>query len=154
MTLIKHGTAARDLPETFGRLLTRLRAFTVKGWEYDSDGPTWPKLDREVAMVGDADVVSSAWQNPTAFDGTPRRHVVALDIDYPAYLVESSTPGHHHLYLDVPGGVAHDDYMSLLQRLGALGVIQPGYAKVSQERGHSDLRLPWVPKRPADGGAA
>lgn len=76
----------------------------------------------------------------------PERHVVALDLDIPAYLVPSHTEGHSHLYIDVPGGVAHDDYMELLGLLGRIGVIEPGYAEVSRVRGHTDLRLPWVAK--------
>lgn len=151
MTLIKSGTTSAELPEKFAWLLRRLRAFHVLGWEFDSDGPTWPKIDRESALIGDADVVSSelAVSPDGAFGG--KHHIVALDIDYPAYLVESSTEGHYHLYLDVPGGVPHVKYLRLLNVLADAGVIQNGYAKVSNERGHSDLRLPWVPKKPYPG---
>ena len=46
----------------------------------------------------------------------------------------------------MPGGVKHDDYMELLEVLGRIGVIEPGYAEISIKRGHSDLRLPWVHK--------
>lgn len=76
------------------------------------------------------------------------RHIVALDLDIPAHLVPSHTEGHSHLYIDVPGGVAHSDYMELLELLGRIGVIEPGYAEVSRKRGHTDLRLPWVAKEP------
>ena len=74
------------------------------------------------------------------------RHVVALDVDYPVHVVESSTPGHFHVYLDVPGGITHDGYMALLALLGHLRIVEPNYASVSIQRGHSDLRLPWVKK--------
>lgn len=149
MTLIKRGTQIRDLPEGFAKLLRKLRSFTVNGWEYDSDGPTWPKLDREQALVTAADVVSS--EIATEFGGGQydynRRHVLAIDLDVPAYLVESSTEGHHHLYVDVPGGIPHHAYMKLLDALAEAKVIQSGYANVSKQRGHSDLRLPWVRKQ-------
>jgi hypothetical protein len=146
MTTIKHGTKTADLPEKFAWLLRRLKAFHVLGWEFDSDGPTWPKIDREAALIGDADVVSSELVGEPNALFPQRKHVLAIDVDYPTYLVESSTEGHYHIYVDVPGGIPHDKYMRLLDALADAGVIQKGYAKVSKERGHSDLRLPWVAK--------
>lgn len=41
-------------------------------------------------------------------------HAVLLDLDVPAYLVPSTTPGHSHLYIDV--AVPKSDYFSLLER--------------------------------------
>ncbi len=156
MTTIKHGTKTADLPEKFAWLLRRLKAFHVLGWEFDSEGPTWPKIDREAALIGDADVVSSELVNSsTDFFGNSPKHVLAIDVDYPTFLVESSTEGHYHLYVDVPGGIPHEKYMALLDALADAGVIQRGYAKVSKERGHSDLRLPWVAKpHPGSGPTA
>lgn len=148
MTTIARGTSAGDLPEKFKYLLRRLKAYHVLGWERDSEGPAWPKIDREAAWISEADVISSELDDvPIDLLGKPR-HILAIDVDYPAYLVESSTEGHHHLYLDVPGGIPHEKYLALLDALADAGVIQAGYAKVSKERGHSDLRLPWVPKLP------
>lgn len=157
--LIKHGTKSADLPEKFAWLLRRLRSFHVLGWEFDSEGPTWPKIDREAALLGDADVVSSELHTQSTLHGgfeaaRQRRHILAIDIDYPTYLVESSTEGHYHLYVDVPGGIPHEKYLALLDALADAGVIQPGYAQVSKERGHSDLRLPWVDKHPKPGSDA
>lgn len=155
MTFTPRGTAPRDLPPALLRLFSRLRAWRVDGWDVDSEGPTWPRLDREASSLIDADVVSSEIEPPVGTGyGSHRRHIVALDIDYPAHLVESSTPGHFHLYLEVPGGIPHERYMELLRSLAAAKVIQPGYAKVSRERGHSDLRLPWVAKEPYPGSDA
>lgn len=74
------------------------------------------------------------------------RHVIALDIDIPAHLVASSTPGHSHLYIEVKDGVPHHRYMALLSALADAGVIERGYADISIKRGRSDLRLPWVAK--------
>lgn len=127
-------------------LLGRLRTYWVE-WKFSfvpsEDVAYEPGTDREVAALVEANVVSS--EKKTG-EGGPVRHVVALDIDYPAYVVETSTPGHHHIYLDVPGGVEHEDYMELLALLGRIGVIEKGYAEVSIKRGHSDLRLPWISK--------
>lgn len=150
MTFTPRGTAPREINPTLLRLFSRLRAYRVKGWDHDSEGPTWPAIDREAGGLIDADVISSELIFPPALApaGDKRHHVVALDIDYPAHLVESSTPGHFHLYLEVPGGVPHATYMQLLKDLARAKVIQDGYASMSRERGHSDLRLPWVAKEP------
>lgn len=150
MTYTARGTAPREIPPALLRLFSRLRAYRVKGWDHDSEGPTWPAIDGEASSLIDADVVSSELITPPALapGGDRRHHIVALDIDYPAHLVESSMPGHFHLYLEVPGGVPHEAYMELLRALGKAKVIQDGYARVSRERGHSDLRLPWVAKEP------
>jgi hypothetical protein len=139
-------------------LLSRLQAYRVD-WKFSfvptEDKEYEPGTDREVAELNEANVVSSTrldFPKDHVFDPEMTevrvvpRHAVLLDIDYPAHLVESSSPGHYHLYLDVPNGVKHDDYMELLAMLAKCGVIEKGYADVSIARGHSDLRLPWVSK--------
>ena len=82
----------------------------------------------------DADVVTSELKT--------FNHIVALDIDYDAHLLPSSTPGHWHLYLDVPGGIPNRQYMKLLKQLSKCGVIEPGYYRASKKRGHTALRRP------------
>lgn len=149
-------------------MLGRLQAYRVD-WRFSfvpsEDEEYEPGIDREVAMdLSDANVISSTRKAyPMDLQSNPERpgeplrdeggslvmvsrHAVLLDIDYPAYLVESSTGGHYHLYLDVPNGVKHEDYMELLKVLAKCGIIEKGYADVSIARGHSDLRLPWVSK--------
>lgn len=156
-------------------LLSRLKTYAVD-WKFSfvptENVEYEPGIDREEAELSKANVVSSERKgypmDPVYEDeetvlfgdvrgrkqavdeeGNPlyrNRHAILLDIDYPAYLLESSTPGHYHLYLDVPGGVKHEDYMELLALLGRIGAIEKGYAEVSIKRGHSDLRLPWVRK--------
>jgi len=129
-------------------LLRRLKTYTVE-WKYafvpTEDVLYEPGIDREEADLEKANIVSSEIRNGWPYIDA-RRHVIALDIDYPAHLIESSTPGHYHLYLEVPNGIEHDDYMFLLSLLGRWGVVEKGYAEVSIKRGHSDLRLPWVTK--------
>jgi hypothetical protein len=126
-------------------LLPRLRTYLVD-WKFSfipaENVEYEPGIDRTEAELPEANVVSSELKH--TWSG--RRHIVALDIDYPAYLVPSSSMDHYHLYLDVPGGIAHEDYMELLALLGRLKIIETGYAEVSVKRGHSDLRLPWVTK--------
>lgn len=89
--------------------------------------------------VEEAQVITSLIDRPG-----PKVHKVVLDIDLPAQLIPSSTPGHFHLYIDTE--VPHDDYMKLLETLGHAGVIEPGYLGASKDRGFTAARLPWVKK--------
>lgn len=123
-------------------LLERLQAFSVN-WSPKPDEYVLGR-DRAAEKLDDADVSSSLIRSP--WGGPTDRHVIALDIDYPVHVVPSSTEGHSHLYIDVPGGIPHQGYMALVSLLGHLGVIEEGYANVSMQRGHTDLRLPWVKK--------
>jgi len=119
-----------ELQDVIFRLTTRKAELTE---ESEGDTPRVP------APLTEADVMCSDLKSTG-------RHLVLLDCDYPVHVIESSTPGHHHLILDVPGGVEHQQYMKLLAALGQAGVIEEGYANVSVNRGHSDLRLPWIQK--------
>jgi hypothetical protein len=71
-------------------------------------------------------------------------HKPVLDIDVPAMLVPSSTPGHHHLYIDKL--IPWYEYARLLQTLGRVGIIQKGYMHASVERDGSWVRAPWIRK--------
>lgn len=75
------------------------------------------------------------------------RHRVVLDIDHPAWLMPSTTPGHYHLYIDVPGGIERMEYAKLLDALVNANVIEPGYAGASIARGFTSVRLPWITKQ-------
>lgn len=130
-------------PEGFRKLLQRLTAFKVAVWAASSSDPDLT-TDREVAALDEAHVVSSL--NNDLLGPDAGRHKVVIDIDHPTYLVRSSTPGHYHLYVDVPGGIPWSDYSDLLVALAACGVIEEGYMRASIERGHSDVRLPWIKK--------
>ena len=131
-----------DVSAALRALLSRLCTFRVN-WDPTAEQYALGR-DRAEDNLDAADVASSLLK-AGPFDAHPR-HIIALDIDYPVHVVESSTPGHHHLYIDVPGGVPHEGYMALVSLLAHLGVIESGYAEVSRQRGHTDLRLPWVKK--------
>ena len=72
------------------------------------------------------------------------KHKILLDIDLPCKLIESSTPGHFHLYIDHE--IELYQLKSLLFTLANIGVIEEGYAGASVARGYTSLRLPWVKK--------
>ncbi len=71
-------------------------------------------------------------------------HSPALDIDIPIKLVPSSTPGHHHLYIDKE--LSWWQYQQLLMVLADCGIIEKGFACASIERKATFLRKPGVTK--------
>lgn len=73
-------------------------------------------------------------------------HAPAIDIDLPCRLVESSTPGHFHLYIDHL--VSWDKYKAVLASLADAGIVEQGYYEASVARGASYLRKPGIEKVP------
>lgn len=71
-------------------------------------------------------------------------HAPVIDIDVPCTLVESTTPGHYHLYIDHP--MTFDDFVLMLKAMAAAGVVEHGYAGAVQAQGFAAVRLPWVKK--------
>lgn len=122
-----------------------------------------PEYDSEPELVdtwADADVVTS-WtgrtEEPvTAPDGDwtalaklPETfHRPILDLDIPAHLIPSTTPGHGHLYLDKV--LTWSQYVTLLDCLAAVGIIEPGYRDASIAREFTAVRLPWIRKAPRE----
>lgn len=80
----------------------------------------------------------------TVVPGHESQHVIMLDIDHPAILIPSSTPGHHHLIVNKVLGWS--DYRDLLDTMGEVGLIEPGFRDASVERGETFLRPPWIRK--------
>ena len=79
-----------------------------------------------------ADLVSSELDGP--FD----EHVLAVDIDLPCHLIETS-PGHHHLIIEraLPWGAVED----ILSTLARHSIVEPGFAAASMKRGKTFLRI-------------
>ena len=126
-------------------LIANLRLFRVTKWDEDSS-VTYSREEREPATsIAEANVSTSIRED--ADDA----HALLLDLDVPAWLVPSSTPGHSHLYVDVKIPTA--TYFALLDALAAAGVIQHGYANSSKHRGGTALRLPWI-KKPENASAS
>lgn len=99
--------------------------------EYGVDGWT-----RTLASKADAEVVSSEIGGGA--------HCPVLDIDVPAFLIPSSTPGHSHLYVDYP--MTWRQYKRLLRALARSGIVEEGYVKASIRRKHTAVRVPWRKK--------
>jgi hypothetical protein len=78
-------------------------------------------------------------------DGGKKMHTVAIDVDHHVAVRESSTPGHHHLFIDVE--MSWREYRRLLRVLAEVGIIERGYYQASLWRKATHVRLPWVKKR-------
>lgn len=109
---------------------------------YDDNGD--PLLPAPSTSVETAELIGSKIRGST-------RHTVMLDVDHPVVVVPSSTPGHYHVYIDVP--VEHRPYERLLQALSEAGVVQSGWVQAALELGESVLRLPWVGKARGEASA-
>lgn len=73
---------------------------------------------------------------------TPRG--VVFETPHRTRWVESSTPGHGHLYMDAI--LWWDEYEALLEAFAWAGLVEPGYVGASKRREATHLRLPWVRK--------
>jgi hypothetical protein len=76
-------------------------------------------------------------------------HAPVLDIDIPARLVPSKTPGHSHLFFDVP--LSWERYVTLMEALAAAGILETGYVQASVARGQSFVRYAPASKPPPEG---
>ena len=129
----------------------KLKIFKVKKWTADGNSGAWlPEHERdplknleETENLNYADIVTSAprFEPP----GFPGKHVVMFDVDVAMQVIESSTPGHYHVYF--PGTyIPKEKLFSLLDAMAECGIVERGYAEASRARGFAALRLPWVRK--------
>lgn len=73
-----------------------------------------------------------------------RKHAPVVDIDVPVRLVPSTTPGHTHLYIDIP--MKRWRMMIMLFGLYVGGVLEMGSFWWSLRRGATFVRTPDHPK--------
>lgn len=111
----------------------------VRGWTQDPNRATA--------------VTSRVRQDVAVFDpfGPAVFHKPVIDIDLDVKVVESTTPGHHHLFIDKV--LTWDQYVRLLCVLAEVGLVESGYVSASIERGYTSVRLPHV-KKDLTGGLA
>lgn len=108
----------------------------------------------EVDSAYDAEIVSSAIKKTGLSDlggffqpmpiGYNVKHKLLVDIDYPVLAIDSSTPGHSHLYIDKE--LTWDQVLKVLRVLAEVGLVEPGYVAASERRGCTHLRVPWLKK--------
>jgi hypothetical protein len=125
------------------RLYSRWLHRTYRVDNFDAPGYGKAGEDRSERPIEESNVVSSEICGRDA-RGLAGQHTLMLDLDVPAVLIPSSTPGHSHLYVDF--AIPWDRYEKLLRALADCGIVEPGYVFASIERKHTALRLPWVRK--------
>jgi hypothetical protein len=84
----------------------------------------------------DANLISSE-----RMDG---RHILMLDLDLQTHVVESSSPGHKHLYVNT--SLTKEALAEIVDVLAKHGIIQQGIKQQMDKRGHLALRPPGVKK--------
>lgn len=114
----------------------------------ESDSSNLPvgvtRLDATVADIADANVITSEVAATAGFPEHLRAHKLVIDLDVPATLVPSTTPGHSHLYIDHP--MTWRTYLDVLRALARAGIVEEGYVGASEARGYTAVRLPWIRK--------
>jgi hypothetical protein len=109
----------------------------VNNWIDSSERPD--VVDREqVANVLDGNIVTSESLWPQNI------HRPVLDIDMEVEVLESSTPGHHHVFINK--SMTWEQYCKLLDVLEEVGIVESGYVSASKARGYTAVRLPWIKK--------
>lgn len=133
-----------QLPEFVrGHRLATVPAFTAPASEAsaaEARDDNYESLHVPTDRAQDAHVVTSRANDGKYCD----HHRPVLDIDFPAALIPSTTPGHFHLYLDKP--MPWGKYKALLKALADAGIIERGYLSASIGRQYTSVRLPWVRK--------
>lgn len=109
---------------------------TDSGEIKDGDPPT-ERVVRDNVPLHEATGVGSAL-------GVSGYHMPVLDIDMDAVLLQSTTPGHHHLIINT--SMDWPDYLKLLDALVDAGIVQAGYRDAAKNRGESWIRTPWTVK--------
>lgn len=129
-----------ETPAGLIALLSRVDLYKQVRWQsYEEDDRREPTDQLTQAVCA-----SSRLRTQQPVSSEFERHYLMVDLDVPAYLVPSTTPGHTHLYIDID--MPWCDYEQLLRAMAACGIIEPGYANASVERRSTTLRLPWIKK--------
>ena len=83
------------------------KLYKVLKWASDSADPNSGDVKNleETTDLNEADIVSSEVAHTKGYKALTQKqlHTFVVDIDLPATLVPSSTPGHSHLYIDCYG---------------------------------------------------
>lgn len=122
----------------YGFITRRHRMLKTVYWSVSGDGYSPPYYGEDLGFTDDRN--EAKFVSSRVLDGSGQ-NAPALDIDFPARLVPSSTPGHFHLYLDVE--MTWTSYRRLLKALAKAGVIEKSWAKASIASGNTILSVPW-----------
>ena len=76
-------------------------------------------------------------------------HQPVIDLDFGCRLIESSTPGHYHLYLDQE--ITIDKYIDLMEGFVKAGLVQEIHLDTLKEVRENYVRLPGSAKNGMNG---
>lgn len=138
-----NGKSYHNIHEVPAVVRRAIRTCTIHKVDFDAvPDYTEENSDRvEVETLPEANNISSLDKE------TGGHKYLLLDIDLPAALLESSTKGHGHLYVELPEETNEYRLTDFLRAAARIGLIDVGYAEASIHRGFTSLRLPWVRKR-------
>lgn len=106
--------------------------------------PLWFNLDSSlIEHLKYCQIANTAWE-PTVHRTENGHGFVDIFTDRDFAIIPSSTPGHHHLIIDVVN--TWQAYSNLLSNLAQCGIIENGYEKASKKRGFTAIRMPWIKK--------
>lgn len=89
--------------------------------------------DEDFNLIGSTVGLPIGWHGGAQRQQNPDvQHMPVLDIDHQCYLMPSETEGHFHLYIDVP--MSWEDYAKLIEVMGEVGILEPGYVNMSRAR--------------------
>jgi hypothetical protein len=86
------------------------------------------------ADINNGNLIGSATQQGT--------HAPVFDLDFPAYLLPSSSPGKFHLYLEKE--ISWESYLDILESMVNAGLLEPGWVDSGITNGAMLLRPPGV----------
>lgn len=75
---------------------------------------------------------------------TKNNHRPVLDFDFPCQLIESSTLGHYHFYIDTP--MTWRRYYKLLVAMEKAGLIQKKFLAIARKNKQTMVFLPHIKK--------
>lgn len=109
---------------------------------WKTKGPMMVSSDDTEMAMQNTHLPAQSMQDATLVGslGAGQLHYPCFDLDgIPIRIVESSTTGHCHMYID--RACSWESYKELLQALANCGVITHGYKEFCFKRGMSNLRL-------------
>lgn len=112
----------------------------------DSNVPS-AEVEKDSKRVSTGELVQNVYDSnlvSSKVKGNRYMHRPMLDLDFPCTLVESSTPGHYHLYMDIQ--IDWEAYKEALVGLYRAGILEEGFYKLALSRGMTMLRRPGIKK--------
>ncbi len=131
------------------RELLEKRFMTVE--EFGRGYPFKMTMGTRVQMLEEANLITSRLEasldngeRMQSGGSMPQMHYILIDLDHEAELIETSTPGHFHLY--VKHAVTEEQLDKLVSVMEEIGMINPGIKRGWEGRGALCLRKPGVVK--------